>query len=353
MTSDPGRGYRIHRAVRLAFQILAPIVWLLDAAPALAGDEAEKAMLAESLFREAAALMDASRYAEACPKLAESWKLAPEPGTRFYLGDCYEKIGLRASAWIAFTDAAELAKTRGKDEPAERARARADALLPLPKLTIIVPDEVATVTGLEIKRGVIPFGRATWNTALPVDPGRHVVTAAAPGKKPWSTVVEVEAPSGSVEIRVPPLQDLQKPAAPPIVVAPPLATARPPEAAPRRAPSPDGAGQRTVAIAVGAVGLAGVAAGAVFGGLAIAKANDAGAQCEGAPCNPTDVAEDNGAFTFADLSTGCFIAGAAAITGAAIIWLTAAPGEASKPSSISFLPAASAGGAGGLLRGTF
>jgi hypothetical protein len=42
----------------------------------------------------------------------------------------------------------------------------------------------------ELKDGE-QLGRALWGTAVPVDPGSHVIEAMAPGKKPFRVVVEI------------------------------------------------------------------------------------------------------------------------------------------------------------------
>src|SRR4051812_28534695 len=76
---------------------------LLAAGTASAGDS----ISAEALFaagREAAQRGD---YRQACDKFAESQRLDPAPGTLINLGDCNEHLGLLASAWRYYREAAD------------------------------------------------------------------------------------------------------------------------------------------------------------------------------------------------------------------------------------------------------
>jgi hypothetical protein len=70
----------------------APVlVCLLTSGLARADDAAST--VAQALFDEARQLTAAGRYVEACPKFAESQRIDPSMGTRFYLADCLEHIG--------------------------------------------------------------------------------------------------------------------------------------------------------------------------------------------------------------------------------------------------------------------
>src|SRR5579884_3778192 len=126
---------------------------------------------ATALFDDGRKLMTQRRYAEACPKLAESQRLAPSGGTLLNLAECYEHTGQTASAWAAWKDAAARANAAGKANVEKSALARAAALEPkLARLTIAVSPD-SDVPGVQVKRDGIPVGRGEFGVALPVDPG--------------------------------------------------------------------------------------------------------------------------------------------------------------------------------------
>src|SRR5215218_5450162 len=96
---------------RLAALLLVALV--LCPASAHADPAVEKAA-AEALFQQGKALVAERRFAEACPKFAESLRLDPGVGTLLYLADCQEKAGKTASAWARFLEAAAAAKAAGQ-----------------------------------------------------------------------------------------------------------------------------------------------------------------------------------------------------------------------------------------------
>src|SRR5580700_11230615 len=77
-----------------------------------AGAQAELGK-ADALFNAGRSLLEAGEYSDACPKFAESQKLAPGLGVTLYLADCYERLGRTASALAEFRRAVTIALARG------------------------------------------------------------------------------------------------------------------------------------------------------------------------------------------------------------------------------------------------
>jgi hypothetical protein len=142
----------------------------------------------QNLVVEARALIGNSRYAEACPKLEESVRLVPDLETHIELANCNEQIGKLAAAWTAFVAVAAQAKAAGHTDREKAARKRASALEPrLPKLVINVPH---APEGLEVRCDGVPIDTADLGAAIPLDPGKHRITATAPGRQRWVMSVE-------------------------------------------------------------------------------------------------------------------------------------------------------------------
>jgi hypothetical protein len=156
----------------------------MSASPSVhAGDAA----LAEALFSEARQLMAQGKYAEACSKFESSNRADPATGTLLNLANCYEKLGKTATAWAVYV---QVAASPGALRT-EFARQHADALLPtLPKLTIQAPSAPANAS---VARDGIAVPAGAFGTAIPVDPGRHVIEATAPGRIRFHREVDVQS----------------------------------------------------------------------------------------------------------------------------------------------------------------
>jgi hypothetical protein len=275
-------------------------------------DAPDQKAAAQALFEEGRAAVDAGKFAEACPKFAESQRLDPGLGTLLWLADCYENNGQTATAWGAFKEAAAIARLRS-DARQQVAIERAAALeAHLSRLTILAPSG-AVLAGLDVRRDGLPVASLLWGEPIPVDPGPHTIDVRAPGKKEWSTVVEIPVEPSTIQVIVPAL--VAEKTLPPVTVVPWMPT-----------PPPASHTQRWVGIGVGAVGL--VALG--FGTYASfsAKATYDNATREG-HCSLTNVCDQEGArdrqraFDEATASTITFVAGAIAVAGGIVLVVTA------------------------------
>jgi hypothetical protein len=307
----------------------AALCWCArDAAAATPQEQAA----ARAMFDEGKTLAAQGKYAQACPKFEESHKIEPGVGTQFHLADCYENIGKTASAWALFLDAASKSRDSGQADREKVLRQRASQLEPkLAKLTIIVP-EVSDVSGLSIARDGAAVGRGMWGTAVPVDPGRHVVVATAAGRKRWVSTVTVDK-SGALTVSIPALAEGADETPPPDVKATPVDK---PEETKTEVVSSKGSVQRTLGIVIGGVGLVGLGAATYFGVTSKSKMDDSGKYCDGDVCREQaglDLRHDAVAFqTAAYVSAGV---GAAALIGGVVLFVTAPKDEPTKAASRS------------------
>jgi hypothetical protein len=321
--------------------------WLVAACVAGAAHAggAEDKTAADALFDEGKRLLVAKQYADACPKLEASQRLDPGIGTLLYLGDCYEGAGRNASAWSTFREAASAAKAAGQAQREAIARAKASALeATLHRVTVVVatPD----VPGLEVKRGDVVLARELFGTAIPVDPGSYVVTATAPGKRPFSSELAVPRAAGASTVRVPALEAAPVPASPPGPVA--AAPAGPVAAASE--PPPSGPHPRRVAgAALGLGGLVVLGVGGVLTGLAAAQNGTAKDLCPEVRCRDTEgIDASKRAGTFADAATVTLVAGGVFAAAGAVLFFTAPSGA--RPAS-GFVAPSFGGGVTGVTFG--
>lgn len=160
---------------------------------------------AEALFQSGRELLIAKRYAEACEKLRISYELDPAVGALLYLADCYAYAGKTATAWATFREVESLAHQEGQTQRAEIARRRSELLeAKLSHLTVEV-EPASQPESFTLLRDGAPLPRASWNLKVPVDPGRHTLTASAPGYRTWTQTVLIRGPAETHTVRVTPL----------------------------------------------------------------------------------------------------------------------------------------------------
>ena len=300
-----------------------------DAPRARSGDAAG----AEALFEQGRKLLSDGKVAQACPKFAESYRLDPALGSLLNLANCHQLEGKTATAWGEFREAEQQAR-RAKDAKRQKyAASKAGALEPsLPKLIVTVVDPAPNIA---VTRDGVALGEASLNTALPVDPGEHVIAAEAPGRERWETRIEAAAGQRS-SVVVPALEMAEAPEAP----APPEPAAAPAPAptAPKRA-VPDastGSGARTAGLVIGGLGLASVAVGAVFAGLFFdaRSACNEDLECRGQDDHPRrDAMNSRG--TISGVTLG---AGAAGLIVGGILFFTAPSAPDADPEPVARAP---------------
>ena len=302
---------------------LVTLTVALASAP-LARAQGTSEAAATALFDEGRRLMGEHKFAEACPKLAESQRLAPSGGTLLNLADCYEHTGQTASAWVAWKDVASRANAAGKADVEKRALTRAAALEPgLAKLTIAV-DTGSDVSGLDVKRDGVAVGHTEFGVAIPVDPGPHVIEATAPKKKGFSVKVDVAAKQTDARATVTLEDDVSASTPPP----PPETTPALPPAAPPPSTEHEGGGTavKTIGVVVGSVGVAGLVLGSVFALNAKSKNDEAlrPQNCRTSSlCTQTGLNLTNDAKTSAAESTIAFTVGGLLVAGGVLMWIVA------------------------------
>jgi hypothetical protein len=293
--------------------------------------------VAEELFRQGQSLMQAQRFAEACPKLAESQRLDPGTGTLLNLGVCHEREGKLASAWAEYNDVLTLAQRDGREDRVAYAKERIAAVEPRLSRLKIELSPGSDVPALEVKLDGNVVGRPTLGVAIPVDPGTHRVAASASGKRPWETSVTV--PTGPVEIVVA-LPALGDAVAEPLAPKAPVIAERPGSDRP-----PASNTQRILAYGLGGLGLVGVGIGTVFGLKAISKNDESNERgCVGNECSPSAGALREDAQSAGTLSTVAFAVGGAALAGGVVLFLTAPNSKAEGSRPVARIALAPSGG---------
>ena len=343
------------RPLSLALAAGLGVAILAGGGAALAQPSPESRAAAAALFEDGIRLMAEGKPAEACPKLEESQRIDPGMGTLYRLSLCFEENGRTASAWVGFREVAGLAQAAGQGEREKAARGKASALeTRLMRLKITMAPSPGSAA-VEVKRDGAVVSPALWGTPVPLDPGRHKVSASAPGKDPWEVTVQLEQPGSTVSVDVPPLLEKRLSPAPTVDRLPAGPIAPPGPASPPSSPSETRgarAWQLPLGIAATVVGAAGLGVGTAFGFLAKSgfdQSNSSG-NCDPATgtCNPAGLGQRSSAVNKGNLGTGVFVAGAVVAGGGIVIWATA-PSRASASAQVGL----GVGPASASLRGSF
>lgn len=277
---------------------------------------------ADETFHAGRELMKDGKLAEACPKFEESQRADPASGTLLALAYCQELSGLLASAYVNYRAAADLAAKEDQNERHKAASERAEALSKRTStLTIVVPAALVQQPGFRLKRDGIELDRASYNVAVPLNGGTHLIEASAPGRERWEGVVTLQTEADRKTLELPTLQpensdviemsgSRKAPVA--LVHAPPIESA-----SVRR--------MRQASLGLGLASAASVGIGITFG-LAAKSRNDASnrdGHCDARGCDAYGAERRNAALDAARVATWSFVAAGALGVTSAILYFKA------------------------------
>ena len=200
----------VHRLRRAVPAVLVTLAALAEAGPAQAQTQTQSGdtdrQIAQQLFDDGRTLLEARRYAEACPKFAESQRLDPGGGTLLNLAYCHELEGKTATAWSELRDALGQAIKDGRKDREDFTRTHIADLEPkLMRVVVHVPERLAA-RDPEINLDKSKLPPTAWDTPIPVDPGEHRVSVTIAGAQPWSVAVSVAEPGETYTVRLPSLE---------------------------------------------------------------------------------------------------------------------------------------------------
>lgn len=319
--------------------MMAAATFSILALPQVARAAGSDSAIAVDLFDDAKRLLDAGDTAHACPKFAESLRLDPTLGTRLNLAHCYEVAGKTASAWGEYKEVVRQASASGDTKRADVAQEKVtliESKLSRVTLRVASPEGVAfALDGNALQAAVV-------GTALPIDPGDHVIEATEAGKKPYKSSFHVDDQSSSI-VDIPALEDA------PAVVAPP-----PPSTDTTLPDEHSGSnGKRTAGYIVGGAGVVALGVGVFFGIKTLSLASDVKSECPNGPCSSQDgIDKNSSAHTDALVSDITLGVGVVAIAAGAYLILTSKSSESSH-AAFRITPSASPHGGGAAIVGTF
>lgn len=273
---------------------------------------------AKELFLKAVTAFEKHDYTVACPAFAESYQLAARPATRFAMAECESAAGRIATAAMLYGDFLRMVENIESDaerakhkERVKQAQSRqAELAKEIPYLTLVLA--AAAPPNTVVTRDGETLTAASLGIAIPVDPGEHVITVQAPGGKLKEIRVTLERGGKTMQELEPPLPPT------PIggVVNTPAITTTDMTAEEMRKSK-----FRTIAIVAGGVGVAGLIAGGVLGGLTMQKASVIETQCKDIKCNPEGYAATQDAQRLGLGSTIGFGVGIAGVATGAVMFI--------------------------------
>jgi hypothetical protein len=324
-------------AVLCVALLSAPEAW------AQAVDDATR-NAARSMASQARDSFEQRDYERARDLFHRAYSLVPAPTLAVYEARCLANLTRLVEAEEAYMRAARTSLDADSPEQFRQAVREAENELSalrnrIPKVVIALagagagdPALVVTLDGKSMKSALL-------NVEMPIDPGKHQLTALAPGGPQVELAFSiVERERKSVEVNVPVAAGQPNVApVPTLATSPTMDVQRPPL-------SP----QKLFGFVAGGIGVAGLATGVVTGVLATAQHSEAESQCPRQVCvEGTDGPQSVSSFrTLRTVSLIGYITGGVGLAAGATLILTA-PSARGHASSVSLWVSGNAAGFAG------
>lgn len=284
-------------------------------APAAVGaPPTEGVARARALANEAGDLLDRKQFAEALERVEQAEAAFHAPTHLVMMGEALEGLGRLADAMAVYEKLA--AEPLPQAAPQAFRRAQQEATAKLGDLIARVPSVRVVVQGAPAAGARATLDGKSLDLAsglaVRVDPGPHAVRVEAAGFAPVTRKVTLPERGGVVEVA--------------IALEPPPPAAPPPAPTPAAEPAaPSFWRTRTPAwIALG-VGGAGLAVGAVTGGLSLGKVSSLKERCPGGACAPSDQGDLDAAGALGTTSTVAFVVGGVAVAAGVVLLVVNRP----------------------------
>jgi hypothetical protein len=291
--------------------VLTTAVYASTALPAQADPSSTDVALASALFTDGRTLMDKGKFAEACPKLAESHHLDPGGGVVLALALCREAEGKTASAWVAFEEALLFAKRDKRDDRRTTIEEHLDKLRPMLSRFAVSLSDGARAQGVVVALDGRALSDASLGVAFVVDPGEHHLIATAPGKAAFRESITI---AHGEERRL-------------VVPALGIAAVEPPKLAPRY-DTVRAIGWVSLSLGVVTLGVSGF-----YGLRAFSRQRESEDHCPNDVCDMQGIGLHDQAKSAARVSTVAFGLGTVAVALGIVLVLTAPSNKTKAPES--------------------
>jgi hypothetical protein len=291
-----------------ALAVLAPLLATVGFAASAQAAQPRDPAAGEVLFNRGRAAAARQNWQEACPAFEQSQALDPATGTLLNVGECHYQLRIVATAWQDFVEALrELSPTDPRRAFTESRIAELEKRIP--RVAVRLAPEAPE--GTTVTKNGVTMPPATMGLAVPIDPGTVTFVVTAPGRAPRTYTLELrEGQSENLDVVPGPVE--RKADTDHARVRTPAhdAPASPP-------PNEGSSALRPVGFTFIGIGIAGLAAGGVTGGLALSRAATYRTTCgPSLACqDPGQLATANAAAAdaknFATASTISLIAGGA------------------------------------------